>query len=230
MKRFYKEVSVGEAAGACTILLDGRVVKTPQRAALALPTETLAAAIAEEWKGQGEEIVPASMPLTKLANTALDRVASLREEVVNQIMAFANDTLCYRAASPVELVARQAAEWDPVLSWITERYGVRLQTTVGIAHLAQSEESLARLKAAVAAYDDFMLAGLHTAAGILASLSLTLALGEKRLSAETAFALSQLDERYQAERWGEDEEAAARTRALLAELLTVEQFLALVRG
>lgn len=230
MKRFYKDVSIDGTAGAYAIHLDGRAVKTPQRAALTLPTETLAAAIAQEWRGQGEEIIPASMPLTKLANTALDRVTSLREEVVSQIMAFANDTLCYRAASPVELVARQAAEWDPVLNWIAERYGVRLQATIGIAHLTQSEETLARLKAAVAAYDDFMLAGLHMAAGILTSLSLTLALGEKHLSADAAFALSQLDERYQAERWGEDEEAAARTRALLAELLTVEQFLTLVRG
>jgi len=228
MKRFYKEVSVSEAP--FQILLDGRAVKTPLRAALTLPNQALAEAVAEEWRSQGEELAPATMLLTKFANTALDRVATMREGVVAQIMAYSNDTLCYRAASPAELVARQQAEWDPVLAWIETRYGAKLVTNVGITYFAQPEEVLAKLRQAVQAYDDFALTALHTAASILASLSLALAWADGHLTAEQAFALSQLDERYQAEHWGEDAESALRTKNLLAELTVVEQFLKLSRA
>jgi len=228
MKRFYKDVAV--SAAPFQILLDGRSVKTPMRAALALPTRALAEAIAEEWRGQGDEILPATMALTKLANTALDRVAAMQDEVISQIAAFSNDTLCYRAAAPADLAARQAAEWDPLLAWASERYGVRFEVRAGLTHFAQPPETVAALRAAIAAYDVFALSALHTAASILTSLVLALALAEGRLDGEEAFFHSQLDERYQVEQWGEDREAALRTRALLAELMAAERFLRLARS
>jgi len=228
MKRFYKEVTV--STQPYRILLDGRGVKTPMRASLTLPTLALAEAVAEEWRGQGTEIVPHTMPLTKLANTAIDRVAVMRDEVVTQIVVYANDTLCYRAAAPADLAARQSAEWDAPLDWLAERYSVRLATQVGVTHFAQDPECVTALRRAVEAYDSFYLAALHNSATILASITLTLALAEGRLSAAEAFALSQLEERYQAERWGQDEEAAKRADGLLAELIAAEELLRLVQS
>jgi chaperone required for assembly of F1-ATPase len=228
MKRFYKEVTV--SAAPFQILLDGRGVKTPMRAALTLPTLSLAEAVAEEWRGQGAEINPHAMPLTKLANTAIDRVTVMRDEVVSQIVAYANDTLCYRAAFPGDLAQRQSAEWDALLDWQATRYGVRLATQVGVTHFAQDPETVAVLRRAVEAYDLFVLAALHNAATILASLTLTLAFAEARLAAQDAFALSQLEERYQEERWGVDEEAAKRAEGLLAELIAAEKLLRLTKN
>lgn len=226
MKRFYKDVTVSDAP--FHILLDGRIVKTPLRAPLTLSAKPLAEAIAEEWRGQGDEIIPHAMPLTKLANTAQDRVSAMREAVMDQILAYTNDNLCYRVSFPADLAERQKAEWDPLLDWVENRYGVRLETRIGVTHFAHSPEVVAALRNAVAAYDAFALAALHNAATILTSLVLTLALAENRLDAEQAFALSQLDERYQSEKWGEDHEAALRARALLAELKAAETFLRLI--
>jgi chaperone required for assembly of F1-ATPase len=227
MKRFYKEVTV--SAAPFRILLDGRPVKTPARAPLELPAAALAEAIAEEWRAQGDEIAPDAMPLTKLANTALDRVAPMREAVVGQVAAYVNDLLCYRAGHPVELVAMQSAEWDPLLDWAAERYGVRLQTHPGIVHFTQSDEAVAALRRAVEAHDDFALTALATVAPILGSLVLTLALAEGRLDAEAAFALSTLDERYQSERWGKDAEAEKRAASLLAAVKAVAAFMQSVK-
>jgi chaperone required for assembly of F1-ATPase len=217
MKRFYKTVTVSDAP--FRIMLDGRPVKTPARAALE--------AIAEEWRVQGDEIAPGAMALTKLANTALDRVGTMLEPVRGQVMHFANDLLCYRADHPAALVARQSAEWDPLLAWAAARYGVRFEVRTGIVHFSQSDETLTALRTAVAAYDPFALTALATVAPILGSLVLTLALAEGHRDAEAAFALSQLDDRYQAERWGQDEEAATRATALLAEVKVAESFLRL---
>ena len=227
MKRFYKDVAVSEAP--FRILLDGRAVKTPARAALELPTAALAEAVAEEWREQGDEIVPDAMVLTKLANTALDRVATMREAVVGQVVAFLNDCLCYRAERPSGLAEQQAAEWDPLIAWVAERYGVTLTTRIGILHFSQSDEAAAALRAAVEAFDDFTLTAAATVAPIFGSLVLTLALVEGRLDAEGAFTLSTLDERFQAARWGQDEEAATRLANLLAEVKSVERFIRLAQ-
>ncbi|GAA0557333.1 ATP12 family chaperone protein [Rhizomicrobium electricum] len=225
MKRFYKEVSV--SAAPFRILLDGRPVKTPARAPLELPTLAFAEAIAEEWREQGDEIAPDAMVLTKLANTALDRVAPMREGVIGQVMGFLNDLLCYRAEHPAELVTMQSAEWDPLLDWAAERYGVRLRTRPGIVHFAQSDEAVAAFRRAVEAYDPFALTALATVAPILGSLVLALALAEGRLDAEAAFSLSQLDERFQVERWGRDTEAEKRAAGLLDAVKVAESFLRL---
>jgi chaperone required for assembly of F1-ATPase len=223
MKRFYKEAAVGEGNA---VLLDGKSAKTPAHATLALPARALAEAIAEEWRRQGETMRPQTMPLTKLANTAIDRVAGREAEIVAQILGYANDLLCYRALAPKDLVARQSAEWNPLLDWAAERYA-RLAVGTGIAHIAQAEEALAVYRRALAAHDAFTLAALHNAASICGSLVLALALAEARLDAHEAFALSRLDEAFQAEKWGVDAETESRARALETELLAAEQFMKL---
>jgi chaperone required for assembly of F1-ATPase len=211
------------------VLLDGRPIKTPRRKDLALPTRALAEAVAGEWRSQGEEVKPATMPLTKLANTAIDRVAGREPKVIDSILAFANDALCYRAAAPADLAARQTAAWDPLLEWAAERFGARLNTGTGLAHIAQSPAVMAALQSQVSAYDPFTLAGLYNAVSVLSSLVLGLAVADGRLNPDEAFALSQLDERYQAEKWGEDAEVAARSRALAADLSAAARFMALAR-
>jgi len=227
MKRFYKEVGVADRG----ILLDGKTLKTPRGVALVLPTDALAEAVAAEWRAQGEEIVPAEMPLTKLANTAIDGVVPRRDEVIAEIAAFArHDHLCYRTDTPAELVARQNAAWDPLLDWVAERYGAPLLTAHGITSIAQPEESLAALKEAVETFDPFTLAALHVVASIAGSLSLALAVADKRLTAGEAFAASQVDERYQAEKWGLDGEAEARARHLAKELDAAARFMDLARS
>ncbi len=226
MKRFYKTVTVEDRA----VLLDGRRLKTPRGADPQLPTTALAEAIAAEWRAQGEDIVPPTMPLTKLANTAIDGVAPRRDAVIAEIAAFArHDHLCYRADTPAELVARQNAAWDPLLEWAAERFGAPLMTVHGVTSVVQPEASLLALAQAVEAYDPFVLAGLHVAASICGSLVLGLAVVEKRLSSGDAFAISQVDERWQAEKWGFDAEAEARARLLAAELDAAARFMSLCR-
>jgi chaperone required for assembly of F1-ATPase len=227
MKRFYKEVTVTD--GPYQILLDGRPVKTPMRAALALPTKALGEAVAAEWRSQGDEIDPHSMPLTKLANTAIDRVAGHEAAVIDQIMGYTTDLLCYRAGHPAALVARQSAEWDPILAWAGESLGAHLEARTGIVHFAQPPEAVAALRLAVAAYDPAVLAALHHTATILGSLVLALAMAAGRLTAAEAFALSQLDDRFQVEQWGVDCEAAARAAALAADLAATERFIRLAK-
>ncbi len=173
MKRFYKEVGVDHAPEGFRILLDGKPIKTPGRRTLLLPTQALALAIAEEWRGQGEEIVPISMPMLRMANTTLDGVSQTRDAVIAAIMRFGeHELLCYRAQSPAELALLQAAEWAPMLEWVHARYGVRLLISTGVVHVQQPPETLARLGEVVAAYDDFALAALHVMASITASLVL----------------------------------------------------------
>ncbi|MDE2135102.1 MAG: ATPase [Alphaproteobacteria bacterium] len=226
MKRFYEEVAVGDGFA---IFLDGKSVKTPMRATLSLPTRALAEAVAGEWRGQGETIRPETMPLTKLANTAIDRVAEHEKEVVEKIMAYANDLLCYRAEAPADLAARQNDLWNPLLDWAVERTGARLNTGVGVNHIAQPEETVAAFRSALAEHDPFVLTAVHSAATICGSLVLALALAEGRLDAEEAFALSQLDEHYQAEKWGVDEAAARRALALAGELDATARFMRLAQ-
>ncbi|MBU6298215.1 MAG: ATPase [Alphaproteobacteria bacterium] len=226
MKRFYKEVTVGEEFH---ILLDGKPVKTPQRAVLALPTPALAEAVAKEWRAQGDEVLPHGMPLTKLANTAIDRVAGHEAEIVTQILAYTNDLLCYRAEAPADLATRQAAQWDPLLDWAAERYA-RLTVRSGVMHIAQPEDAVAAYGKVLARFDRYRLTALHSAATLCGSLVLALALAEGRLDAEEAFALSQLDERYQAEKWGVDEDAKRRADAMAVELDAAARFMRLVRG
>ena len=227
MKRFYREVSLSE--DFC-VLLDGKPVRTPRRAKLALPTRALGEAVGAEWRAQGDKVDPFSMPLTKLANTAIDRVVGHEEETAAQVLSYVNDLLCYRAATPAELVARQTAHWNPLLDWAAQRHGAWLNTGSLIIHIDQPAESVEALRRALSGYEAFALTALHSAATICGSLVLALALAEERLDAQEAFALCQLDERFQAEKWGVDGEAAKRSAALARELDAAARFLALTRG
>ena len=219
MKRFYKDVQVQPAEGGFAVLLDGRSVKTPGRNTLVLPTERLAAAIAAEWQAQGEEIIATTMPLLRLANTVVDGVTTNRDAVIDAVMRFGeNDLLCYRAHQPPALVARQREGWDPVLDWVRQRHGAPMRVAEGLAHVEQSPEALLALRQALEAQDSFTLGALHVVASITGSLVLALAVANGFISGANAFALSRIDETYQAEKWGEDAEAAKRASNLAHEL------------
>lgn len=210
MKRFYTQAVVTGAAPAFGVALDDRPVRTPARAALALPTRALAEAIAGEWQAQGEIIDPRAMPLTGLANAAIDRVAPDHHAFADALAGYAgSDSLAYRADGPAPLVARQTATWDPLLAWAGRRYDAVFTVTTGIMHTPQPDESLARITAAFRAQDPFRLAALHPIVTITGSAVIALALLDGEIDAEAAFAAGHLDELWQVEQWGEDTLAAA---------------------
>jgi len=230
MKRFYKEAKSAPAEGGFQVLLDGRPVKTPARQTLTLPTQALAEAIAREWQEQGEKIVPATMKLLRLANSAQDGIRDHRDATIAAILKFAaNDHLCYRAEDP-KLAARQRAAWDPLLAWAELVLDAGLKVTHGIGHISQPEGALAALEAALDARDEFELAAIHVMASITGSLILAMAVAAEKMTAAEAFALSRLDETFQQERWGTDHEAEQRAKALGAEMDAAARFLYLVRG
>ncbi len=215
MKRFYKEAaSVPANGGGYGIALDGRPVKTPARAPLVLPTARLAEAVVQEWADQGEEIDPASMPTTGFANAAIDRIAPDPASFAEGIAHYGeSDLLCYRVDAPPTLAARQAERWQPLLDWARTGYGVAFAVTSGIAHVAQPAATLDALRAAVTAFDPFTLAPLSTLVSLSGSLVIGLAAVERAFPLGTLWQASELDELFQAELWGDDDEALAR-RAL----------------
>ena len=228
MKRFYRGVAVSDALG---ILLDGRPVKTPARAALTLPNAALAEAIAAEWRAQGEEIDPRAMPMTGLANAAIDRVAPDPRQFAAGLAQYGEtELLCYRADSPPGLVARQAQRWEPLLDWARGRYGVEFTLVTGIMHLAQPMATISRLGDAVATTEPFALAALNPIVTIGGSLVLALALLEEAVLPEDAFDLAHLDELWQVEQWGEDALALAGREARKRDFLAACRFLELLRA
>ncbi|MGH7113101.1 MAG: ATP12 family protein, partial [Stellaceae bacterium] len=172
MKRFYRKAEIVAAQGAgCRVALDGKPIETPAKEALTVPNAALAMAIAAEWAAQDGEIHPARMPLTRLASTAIDRVAPQRDLIVRQIAGYAGtDLVCYRAAHPPVLAARQQAMWQPLIDWAAQRYDAPLEVTAGVIPIAQPPASLRAFAAAVAEHDDFALAALHLATGACGSL------------------------------------------------------------
>ena len=193
-----------------------------------LPSEGLARAIAEEWAGQGDHIKPATMPLTQLANTAIDRVAGDPAPVIEELLAYAGaDLLCYRAGEPAALVERQQKLWQPLLDWLALRHDAPLAVHTGIIHKPQPEASIAALGRHLGALSPFTLAGLAAATSLAGSIVIALALHEGRISAQEAFDLAELDASFQIERWGEDAEAAARRKSLREELHDIRGFLQL---
>ncbi len=228
--KFYKAVETGKDSGGFVVRLDGKPVKTPARALLALPTPKLADAIAEEWRAQTDVLDPTTMPLTRFAYAAIDAAPMHRARLTEEILAYGkSDLLCYRAEAPAALIARQNEAWTPLLDWAAQRFGARLKTGTGIAFVDQPAESQEAFAKAVRDRDDFALVALHGAASLTGSLVLGLALVEGRLTADKAFAFSCLDETFQAEAWGRDAEAAARAERMGAELAAIERFLTLSR-
>jgi chaperone required for assembly of F1-ATPase len=228
-RRFYREAAAVPDGGTWRIALDGKVVKTPARNALILPTQALGEAIAAEWAAQDTKVKPDTMPLMQLASTAIDRVAPDRARIIAETAGYAaTDLVCYRAEDPAELVARQAAQWDPLIDWLRERYDVSLQVAAGVIAIPQSEQALSALTRAVAAQDDHRLTALAVMTGASGSLALGLAVLEGRIGPEAAAEAAQLDELFQAERWGIDPEAEKRRALQKADLVAAKRFLDLL--
>ncbi|MFZ5792160.1 MAG: ATP12 family chaperone protein [Pseudomonadota bacterium] len=231
MKRFYRDAAACSEAGGHGILLDGKSLKSPAGKRFLLPSAALAEAIATEWRDQGEKIVPVTMPLMQLAATAIDRVTEARAETVATVAGFgATDLLCYRAESPRELVERQERLWQPLVDWARLHLDAPLVVVAGVVPRPQPREALKAIEAAVAALDAFRLTALASATGAAGSVILGLALIERRLPAIEVYELSQLDESFQIEKWGEDAEAARRRADLKAEIEAAEQFLTLLEA
>lgn len=225
MKRFYKTVTV---SGENAILLDGRQAKTPSGNRLVLPSRALADAVAEEWACQGDTIQP--LPLTKLANTAVDGTMHHRNAVVHDLVRYGrNDLLCYRAED-AKLAGLQAAKWDPLLDWAATAFGARLAVTTGITHIEQPRHAVEALEHVLRAQDDWVLTGLQTLITITGSLVLGLAVVARNLPPLEAFALSRLEEAFQNQKWGEDHEAKLRTENLARDVDFAGQFIALARA
>lgn len=229
MMRFYKAASARPAEGGFEIFLDGRPVKTPARVPLVVPTLALAEAIAAEWQAQGDKIDPRSMPLTGLANAAIDRVAPDPAAFARSLAVFGeSDLLCYRADAPAALAARQAELWDPLLAWARCRFDVDFELVCGIIHPPQPGPTLGRLAQAVAAHSPFELAALSPLVTISGSLLIALALVEGVIDLDAAWAAATLDEVWQAQQWGEDAEAAATLAARRRDFDAAARFLRLL--
>ena len=232
MKRFYKAVTSVAVNDSFAIGLDERPVKTPARNPLHLPTSALADAIAVEWEAQGDEIDPATMPLTALAQGALDQVADERERILGRITAFADsDMLYYRADDNQQALADyQAAQWNPLLDWARQRYDVSFTLTQGIRHQPQPDETVKRLSDTVKVQDDFALAAMLSMVGLTGSLIAVLALVEGAYDADMLWALVNLEELWQEKQWGRDDLAVATRGIKQAEFNAAIRFLTLSRS
>ncbi len=210
-RRFYKQVAVTGTAAPFAIALDERTLRTPLKRPLDLPTKALAEALAAEWEAQAEKIQPHTMPFTKLANTALDRVASDKDRIIGEIVDFGgSDLVCYRAATPPDLVERQARLWQPVLDWARATFQGEFQATEGILHIAQPEASLVALRDFLATKSPWALTALHNLTTLTGSALISVMACEKGILPAEAWLAAHVDEDWQIEQWGWDEEARHR--------------------
>ena len=229
MKRFWKEAAAVERDGGWSVELDGKPLRTPARAPLAVPTRPLAEAIAAEWSGVADKVDPSSMPLTGLANAAIDRIAPDKAAFAAGLARYAEgDLACYRAEGPRELVERQSETWDALLGWARRRFDVDFRTTCGILHVEQPPATVERLFHAVGALDAFRLAGLSPLVTIGGSLVAALAVVERGFTVEEAWSTVSIDERWQLEQWGSDAEAEAALENRRRDFFAAAQFLELL--
>ncbi len=230
-KRFYTEIATKDEGGGVSLLLDGKTVRTPGKAPLVLPTPDLAEAVAQEWRAQGARIDPSTMPLTKLANSAIDGVSGQERGVIDDILGFAGaDLLCYRAEGPEGLAALQAKHWDKVLEWAREGLEAPLLQTQGVAHIAQPQASLDRIRDRFGALDAFSLAALHVMTALTGSAVLALAVALGQITPEAAWEAAHVDEDWQIGQWGEDAEAATRREQRWQEFEVACRMLKLLGG
>lgn len=230
MKRFYTAATV-TGDGPFGVALDGKPLRTPARALLAVPTRPLADGIAAEWQAQGEKVDPRSLKLTGFANAAIDRVAPDIDSFADGLSVFAaNELLAYRADYPPPLVAHQAAVWDPWLAWARTRFDVQFRLVTGIIHQPQPPATLARIQAAYRAFDEFRLAALNPVVTISGSALIGLAVAEGAMDAATAWTTGHLDELWQAEQWGKDPLAEAGHAERQADLGAAVQMLGLLNA
>lgn len=224
-KRFWKEAQVVEAEGGFAVELDGRPVRTPLKSAMTLPSRAMAEAVAAEWDAQEGEIRPVSMPVTRAANAAIDKVTRQHREVAEMLAAYGDsDLLCYRADSPQELVERQAEAWDPLLDWADATFGARLIPVEGVMHAPQNPRALERLAAPVHAMDAFRLTAFHDLVGISGSLVIGLAAIHEVKDIGTLWRLSRIDETWQEEQWGIDEDARAQAAMKESDFYAAKRF------
>ena len=223
--RFYKTVAVAPQAQGFAVLLDGKPLRTPARARLLLPSEALARAVAREWEAQAEHVDPATMPLTRLANSALDGVSPRMAEVEADAAKYAgSDLVCYRAGDPAALVAAQSVAWDPLLAFIRERHGARFSLSEGVIHHAQPPETLEAIRRLLheavgeGLAAPFRLAGIHAMTTLSGSLVVALAVALRQIDADAGFAAAHIDEDFQLRTWGADAEALARRGRRLEEM------------
>jgi chaperone required for assembly of F1-ATPase len=229
MKRFWKDVSVEQDCGDWSITLDGRPVRTPARAGLVVPNKALAEAIAEEWRSVDGDIDPRAMPLTGLANAAIDRVAVDKQAFAQGLARYAEaDLSCYRADNPRELVERQAQAWNALLAWAHRRFDVDFTTTVGVSHVDQPPATVERLSHAVGTLDAFWLAGLSPLVTIGGSLVAALAVIDKGMTAAEAWDAVSIDDRWQIEQWGADAEAMTALENRRRDFMAAARFLELL--
>ncbi len=230
-KRFYKIVNVCETPGGYGIELDGRGIKTKVKAALAVPARELAELIAAEWRDQGEFINPAAMPLSRIANSAIDLVAKNPEPVRGEILGYAaSDLLCYRAASPRALIARQDELWSPILALAAQKLGAKFQTTASLVHLEQSKAALGAFENWLGGEGAFELAAEHTLTVLSGSALIAWALAADEISQQKAWRAAHVDEDWQIGQWGEDEEAKGRSEARYIEFKAAADFLSMVKS
>ena len=231
MKRFWKDAVAVESEDGWSVELDGKPMRTPARQPLAVPTSALAQAIADEWKAVGETVDPRGVPLTGLANAAIDRVAPDRQAFAAGLARYAEgDLACYRAEGPDALVERQVKSWDALLGWARRRFDVDFRTTAGILHVDQPTATVERLAHAVGALDAFRLAGLSPLVTIGGSLIAALGVLEGAFSAERAWEAVSIDERWQLEQWGADAEAEAALENRRRDFFAAAHFLELLEG
>ncbi|MBZ9993535.1 ATP12 family chaperone protein [Mesorhizobium sp. BH1-1-4] len=231
-RRFYKEVSVAPVEGGFAVHLDGKPVRTPGKALLALPTEAAAALVADEFAQQGETINPVTMPVMRLANTAIDGVATDPQAVLEDVLRFASsDMLCYRADAPQGLVERQNEQWDPVIDWARASLGARFNLAEGIIHVEQPRETIAVLGSHLAQRaEPLRLAAIHVMTSLTGSALLALAVDFGALDGEEAWAAGHVDEDWQIAQWGQDAEAVARRAARKRDMMAAVSLLEALRA
>lgn len=225
-KRFYASVGVAETPEGFAVTLDGRTVKTPAKRLLAAPVRGIAEAMAAEWDAQTETIDPTSMPLTRLANSVIDGVAERSQDVADDIAKyFESDALFYRADHPEALVGRQAQHWDPVLFWAAETLSAHFILAEGIMHVRQPEQAVAAARAAMPG-DAWTLGALHVVTTLTGSALLALALLHHRLDVDAVWTAAHVDEDWNAEQWGADEEMMGKRAARLVDFKAAAKVLA----
>ncbi|WP_164155390.1 ATP12 family chaperone protein [Sandarakinorhabdus rubra] len=230
MKRFYTAASV-TGDGPFGVALDGRALRTPARVPLAVPTAALAAAIADEWNAQGDQINPRAMPLTGLANAAIDRVAPDAPAFAARLAGWGeSELIAYRADGPASLLAGQAEAWDRWVDWFARRFDAALTLTSGVMHVPQPPATLARIGAAFAAFTPFQLAALDPVVSITGSAVLALAVAAGELDADAAYDIAHVDARWQEEQWGRDPLAEQAEATRRADLAAAVHFLRLLEG
>ncbi len=230
MKRFYKQASFAETPDGYAITLDGKPIRTTAGKPLIIDRhQKLAQEIAAEWEAQVETIKPSTMPMTQLATTALDRVVPERKAILSHLVAYAEtDLLCYRAQSPAGLRARQDTHWQPLLDWLDSELGAALVVTEGIVAIEQPSHALTRIHGCFDGLDTWRLTAAQVAAAASGSAVLALALAWGRVDGEQVFTLSQIDDDWQTERWGDDAEAVQRRKNLRADILAADKLLRLI--